>query len=343
MLEQRLTDIIGWIKIIEVKINIMKKSKITALFAILVFALIFSAGCGDAAVIARVNGEKILQSELDDKIAEIKMGLTSQGYSFEEEKDKEILGQIEEEAMNQLIDEALLMQQASKEGVAVENSAVQEQMKLLKQQFGNEVFKQLLAQQQMTETKLAKQIEVQLTAEALFNKITGDISLGNEEVQTYYNDNTTKFEQVKVAHILILADADSAPDKAETAQKKANDLIAKLKSGADFSELAKNNSEDGQSAESGGVIDYYFTREDTSLVKEFVDGAFVVGEGQFSQTPVRSPYGFHIIKVLDKKDTYAELKSSLEQQLLSDKKNKAFSEFFNKAKSEAKIENLLKK
>ena len=76
------------------------------------------------------------------------------------------------------------------------------------------------------------------------------------------------------------------------------------------------------------------------MVKEFIDGAFQLGIGQYSKEPVRSPYGFHIIKVLDKKDTFEELKSLLEEQILNEKKNEAFNDFFNKAKSEAKIENL---
>lgn len=128
----------------------MRKFRTTVLVTVLIFILFIAAGCGSAGVVARVNGEKILQSDLQDKIAEIKMGLTSQGIDFEQEENKEILGQIEEEALNQLMDEALLMQQASKEGIKIDNSAVQDQLKQLKQQFGEETFKQLLAQQKLT-------------------------------------------------------------------------------------------------------------------------------------------------------------------------------------------------
>ena len=201
-------------------------------------------------------------------------------------------------------------------------------------------FQQLLSQQKLTEDKLAEQIKIQLTAEALFNKVTSDISVDAETLKAIFEKNPAKYEQAKVAHILIAVDENAPEEKVKAAREKAQNLISKLNNGEDFTEVAKNNSEDAQSAENGGVIDYYFTRDDTSLVKEFVDGAFQVEVGQISKEPVRSPYGFHIIKVLDKKDTFEELEASLEGQVLNEQKNEAFSDFFNKAKSEAKIENL---
>jgi len=320
----------------------LQKSKIVALFSALIFIIVFAAGCGDnGSVIARVNGEKILQSDLDDKISQIKLGLTSQGYTFgDEEQDKEIMGQIEEEAMNQLINEALVMQQAKELGVSVDDSAVQEQLQQFKKQYGAKVFQQLLKQQQLTEAKLAKQIKIQMTGQALFNKVTEGISVDEATAKAQFEKDKAKYEQIKVAHILVAADSNSSEDEIKAAKEKAQGLIAKLDAGADFAALAKSDSEDPQSGANGGVLDFYFTREDTSLVKEFVDGAFKVALGQYSKEPVQTDYGFHIIKVLDKKDSYEELKESLQEQMLSDAKNEAFNKYFNKAKNEAKIENL---
>lgn len=320
----------------------MHKSKVTAIILALIITLVIVAGCAnDGTVIARVNGEKILQSELDDKIAQIKTGLTSQGYTFgDEEQDKEIMGQIQEEAKAQLIDEALIMQQAKEKGVAVGDAAVQEQLTQLKQQFGADTFKQLLTQQGLTEAKLSKEIKVQLTAEALFNKITGDVTVDEKAAKAQFDQAPEKYEQLKVAHILVAANASANEEQVKAAQTKAKDLIAKLDAGADFAALAKDNSDDTQSGAAGGVLDLYFTREDTSLVKEFVDGSFNAGAvGQYSKEPVRSDFGFHIIKVLDKKETYEELKGTLQEQMLSDAKNKTFNDFFKQAKEAAKIEN----
>lgn len=320
----------------------MHKSKVTAIILALLLTLVIVSGCAnDGTVIARVNGEKILQSELDDKIAQIKTGLTNQGYIFgDEEQDKEIMGQIEEEAKAQLIDEALIMQQAKEMGVAVEDAAVQEQLMQLKQQFGADTFKQLLTQQGLTEAKLSKEIKVQLTAEALFNKITGDVTVDEKAVKTEFDQDPEKYQQLKVAHILVAANASANEEQVEAARTKAKELIAKLDAGEDFAALAKDNSDDTQTGANGGVLDYYFSREDTTFVKEFVDGSFKVGAvGQYSKEPVRSDFGFHIIKVLDKKETYEELKEKLQEQMLSEAKNKTFNDIFKQAKESAKIEN----
>lgn len=151
-------------------------------------------------------------------------------------------------------------------------------------------------------------------------------------------------ESAKVAHILISADETATEDQVNKAKKTAQDLIAKLKAGEDFAKLAKENSQDFQSGENGGVIDQYFNSGSTDFAPEFVEETFQLGGvGAFSQEPVRSAYGFHIIKIMDAKSTYEELKPSLENTLLSDKKNEALLKFFSKAKSEAKIENLMEK
>lgn len=322
----------------------MKKHSITLMLSVLILILFITAGCGNGNVVARVNGEKILQADLQDKIAEIKLGLTNQGIDVDQEQNQEMLSQIQKEALNQLMDEALLMQQASKMGIKVDNKEIQDQLQQLKDQFGEDTFKQLLAQQKLTEAKLSKQIKVQMTAQALFEKVTDDIKVDEKTAKEYFEKNKADLEERKVAHILISADETATEEQVNKAKKTAEDLIGKLKAGEDFAKLAKESSEDLQSGANGGVIDQYFNRNDTNLVPEFVAGAFQLkGEGDFSQQPVRSSYGFHIIKVLDSKSTYEELKKSLNNIMMSDKKNDAFVKFFNKAKSEAKIENLMEK
>ncbi len=319
----------------------MHKSKVVAIICVLLFTLVFAAGCADdGTVIARVNGEKILQSQLDDKIAMIKSGLSSQGYAFgDAEQDKEIMGQIEEEAKGQLINEALVMQQAKEKGVAVEEAAVREQITQMKQQFGADTFEQMLKQQGLTEAKLSKLIKVQLTAEALYNEVTADITLDEQAAKAEFDKAPEKYEQIKVSHILLAADA-AQEDQTKAAEAKAKELIAKLDAGGDFAALAKENSDDTQTAAAGGVLDLYFTRADTSLVKEFVDGSFAIAAvGQYSKEPVQTEYGFHIIKVMEKQDTFEELKGTLQEQILAEAKNEAFNKFFEEAMAEAEIEN----
>src|SRR5262249_60985313 len=77
------------------------------------------------------------------------------------------------------------------------------------------------------------------------------------------------------------------------------DLLAKIRAGADFGELAKANSDDPGSAQGGGDLGWFGRR---AMVKPFEDAAFALSPGQVSDV-VKTSFGFHIIKVLEKRQT----------------------------------------
>jgi peptidyl-prolyl cis-trans isomerase C len=110
-------------------------------------------------------------------------------------------------------------------------------------------------------------------------------------------------EEVKAAHILV---ADEAV---------AKDIIAKLKDGGDFAALAKEFSKDN-TAENGGDLGY-FAKSD--VVPEFAEAAFALSKGKYTETPVKTQFGFHVIKQEDKRDrpkpTLEEAKPFLEAEL----------------------------
>jgi len=134
------------------------------------------------------------------------------------------------------------------------------------------------------------------------------------DVERAYNDNIEQYstpEQVRASHILLKTEGkDDAAVKA-----KAEDILKQAKAGADFGELAKKYSEDEGSAKNGGDLDY-FTRG--KMVPEFEAAAFTLQPGQISEL-VKSPFGYHIIKVTDKKAgtrrTLADMRQQLTDQL----------------------------
>lgn len=147
--------------------------------------------------------------------------------------------------------------------------------------------------------------------DALRQKVT----VTGQQIERYYNDNIQQYstpEQVRASHILLKTDGkDDAAVK-----KQAEDLIAQLKKGADFAELAKKYSQDEGSAKKGGDLDYF---PHGQMVKEFDDVAFKLKPGEMTDTPVKSQFGYHIIKVIDKKPatqkTLAEVRGQIEDQL----------------------------
>jgi peptidyl-prolyl cis-trans isomerase D len=116
------------------------------------------------------------------------------------------------------------------------------------------------------------------------------------DVERTYNTNIDQYttpEQVRASHILLKTDGkDDAAVKA-----KAEDILKQAKAGADFAELAKKYSEDEASAKNGGDLDYFARGR---MVPEFDQAAFSLQPGQISDL-VKSQYGYHIIKVTDKK------------------------------------------
>ena len=134
------------------------------------------------------------------------------------------------------------------------------------------------------------------------------------DVQRYYNDNIAQYqtpEQIRASHILLTtAGKDEAAVRAQ-----AEDLLKQVRAGADFAALATKFSEDEGSKVNGGDLDYFSRGR---MVPEFEAAAFALPPGQVSDV-VKSQFGFHIIKVVDKKPavtrTFDEVRPQIEEQL----------------------------
>ena len=150
--------------------------------------------------------------------------------------------------------------------------------------------------------------------------------VGETEARESYAENPAAWDCMKVAHIIVTAQQlkDEATEKEEelsddeakeAAKKRVEDIIARLQAGEDFKDLAAQYSADG-SAQNGGEMDLYFNIDGNGISDQasfdplFSQGAFQLQNiGDFSLEPVESPYGFHIIKLLDKKIGFDAVKS----------------------------------
>jgi len=121
------------------------------------------------------------------------------------------------------------------------------------------------------------------------------VKITNEEIQDYYESNTEKFKSqktVEARHILIKLDQSSNPETVEKKRKTALDILKLARDGIDFAELAKQYSE-GPSKDRGGYLGEF---KKNAMVKPFAEKAFQMKAGEISE-PVRTQYGWHIIKV----------------------------------------------
>src|SRR5688572_20967778 len=122
------------------------------------------------------------------------------------------------------------------------------------------------------------------------------VSIPPADIQRYYNDNIQQYqtpEQVKASHILFKTDG---KDEAAV-RKQAETVLQQVKNGGDFAALAKQYSEDEGSKANGGDVDYFGRGR---MVPEFENVAFTMQPGEVSDL-VKSQFGFHIIKVIDKR------------------------------------------
>ena len=130
------------------------------------------------------------------------------------------------------------------------------------------------------------------------------------DIEREYNNNSEQYttpEQVRASHILLKTEGkDDASVKA-----RAEALLKQARNGADFAELAKKNSEDEASAKNGGDLDYFGRGR---MVPEFDQAVFAMQPGAISDL-VKTQYGYHIIKLVDKKNATTRPLAEVRQQL----------------------------
>jgi peptidyl-prolyl cis-trans isomerase D len=149
-----------------------------------------------------------------------------------------------------------------------------------------------------------------------------DADVRERAEERYYERNVeTEFttpRRVRASHILKRVDPKARPEEVAAVQGKMEKLLKEARAGADFAALAKQNSDD-QTAKSGGDLGFF--RKD-EMVPEFADAAYALKVGQISGI-VRSPFGFHIIKVTadqpEKKKTFAEVKGQIAAKLRTER------------------------
>ncbi len=130
------------------------------------------------------------------------------------------------------------------------------------------------------------------------------------------HDKRKALGTIKVAHIMVSVPQDSSPEEKKAAEDKINSIYTKIKNGGDFKLLAKEYSDDYNSAQNGGELSWFGTGR---MVKEFENAAFNLKQNGDVSKPVRTGFGWHIIKRLDKKDigTLEEMKGEIEKKIYS--------------------------
>ncbi|GMB08810.1 peptidylprolyl isomerase [Thermolongibacillus altinsuensis] len=232
---------------------------------------------------------------------------TKAGNITKEELYNEMKARFGKEVLRDLVHEKVL----SKE-FKVTDKEIEKEMDKLKEMYGMQYE---LAVQQNGEEAIRKMVKLDLLRQKAAMK---DVKVTEEELKKYYDEYKPK---IKASHILV------------DDEKTAREIKEKLEKGEDFAKLAKEYSKDAGSAANGGDLGWFGPGK---MVKEFEDAAYSLKVGEISD-PVKTDYGYHIIKVTDKeeKKSFEEMKDEIEFEVKRSK--------LDQTKVQSELEKLMKK
>lgn len=304
----------------------------TKLLALLGAAALAFAACGESDITARaaatVDGEKITVDEVDRELEKFEKSGQFEQLTAEQDADK-VRRQFEQGYLSQIVRRHIMRPLAEERGLEVSESEVEDSIEAIKADFPSEKeFEDALDQQGVSLDQLPELVRDQLTEEALREDVISEIEPNDDELQSYYDENIDRYQQTKASHILIekrgLADNVSS----ELQDAKANE-IDKL-----FAEQAKKLSQDPGSGKKGGDLGYFASGE---LVPEFEEAAGKLELGEVSD-PVQSEFGFHIIRVTDRRlQPFEEVRDQIAQELSGAEAEEAFQDLVVKAYEDADV------
>jgi len=276
--------------------------------AIIGLVLFYNQGGGLQGAAAKVNGETVTKAELYDAM----------------------LAQSGAAALDSLVMEKLIVQEAGKKNIKATDQDIDAELAEIKKNFPEEAqFQAALEQNNLTLDKLKNQIRTNVLMTKIFE---GQMDLSEAKQKEFFDKNKARYgtpEEIDVSHILV--------EKKEVADK----LLADLKAGADFAAKAKELSTDPGSKDNGGVLGPY--SRGGGFDETFENAAFKLEKGAMSEV-VQTQFGFHIIKVTDKKAavvaSYDEKKDQVRKDMVNDEMGAKAEEWLQKLKTDAKIEKL---
>ena len=236
-------------------------------------------------IVATVDGDPVTAFELKEFMA-AQVRPTAEGMPSRDE------------VIDALVTQRLIVKEFEALGLKVVEEdvdryvdTIRERNKLTKEQL-----EQALQQQGVTMDRYREQVRDELRRAQLINReIRGKVNVTPEEVERYYQAHLEDYstpESITISHIVLQLAADAPPEQVAAVQKRAADLYAELKGGADFAEVARANSEDG-SAKAGGSLGTFKKGEVLDVLEKATEK---LKPGQFSE-PVRSNVGIHIVRL----------------------------------------------
>ncbi|HWT06153.1 MAG TPA: peptidylprolyl isomerase [Xanthomonadales bacterium] len=255
--------------------------------------------------VAAVNGQGISRADFDHKLESSPAA-------------KQVLGQ--------LVQQQLLDQYARDKKIDVTQAEIDKKKDETKARMQPGQFDQVVKSQGLTDADLNQIFKQQVVIE---KAVAPQVHVSDSDIKAYFDKNRAVFDkpaQVRARHILV---ADAA---------KAKEVLAKLKAGGSWDALAKQYSTDPASKDKGGELGFFGRGQ---MVGPFQDAAFGAKVGQVVG-PVKSPFGYHVIQVEEKKPaqpaSFASAHDTIKTQLTQQQQGTVVPAFLQKLRTDAKID-----
>lgn len=309
-----------------------------------VFILILSLFCtsevGRAAqyrdgLAAVVGNEAITVYDIVNRARPLEKSLRER---YEGDKLQAQIEKARKEIAKQMVQEKLLFLEARNRNIKLPQKYVDERFdEIVVSRAGGsyDKFREMLNQDNTTLAEYREQLTERLTARVLVNEfVRRQVTVTNQDVKEFYEQHRDKFGNTEAVHLRVIF-LKKEGETAAALLSRAEALLQKLKDGADFATLAKEESDDPRSAAKGGDLGWI---EAHSGRQVFLDAVKPLTAGEIA-APVKQPEGIYILKLVDKRaskpamldaDMHRQIRNRLEQQEFQNQYNEFIDELYDK-------------
>ena len=292
----------------------------------------------------------------------LKNGRAALELDTNSEEGRRKLDQLREAIVSQLIDRALISEEAKRRGLAISPDQMADaERKTIAEMGGDARYNAYLTEHGFTRDEYREVIRSEIDGQMVRKELNQGLSISDEEVKKYYEEhlNDAEFQQperVTAAHILVAARpnlieqrlqseknlageplAAAVREEMKHLRQRAEELRSRAAKGADFARLARESSDDVGTRERGGDLG---TFPRASHTRAFDDAAFALKPGQISSV-VQTDFGFHVIKVSQHENarvqTLADATPVIRGRLLGKLEAQKLSEWLKEARRKAKV------
>lgn len=287
---------------------------------------------------AFVNGKEIKVAELDQVMKQ------RPGYSMLDTSGApaEQIAQLRRRVLENMVDRELLLQASVKSDLVKDEDLKKSVEAIVAKYGGEEKLTEALKPSGLTSSKFRSDLTDDLRISGYLEKsLSKDLQISDEEMKKIFSQSPQKYaerESLRAKHILIKVQQDAPTQDESAAKKNIDDIYARVsKPDADFSAIAKEVSQCPSAAQGGDLG--YFSRG--TMVPEFEKAAFSLKPGEVSQ-PIRTEFGYHIIKLEDKKagasPDFEKAKPLIQREITTKKKSELVEARLKELRKNAKID-----